>query len=139
MTKRSQFYIPAQGTAARLAAEYLFKNGPATEAEIYIAVDFGCAPSKRAEKLQRAVGTGVLTQRDDGKLDCSAAIRAYFDKKTSDSEGAEPIGQIAPAQYRQNVFASPGLSKKYIPNRRGPRVDVPAWSVKPDGYSIKSA
>lgn len=41
-----------------------------------------------------------------------------------------PDGVPTAPAYRGNVFASQGLSKQYIPNRRGPRADVPAWSVR---------
>jgi hypothetical protein len=30
------------------------------------------------------------------------------------------------------VFASPGLSKKYLINSRGTRLDVPDWSIRDD-------
>jgi hypothetical protein len=140
MTARSKFYIPSKGTAARLAAEHLFKTGPAPELELYAAVDFKCAPEKRAEKLQRAVSTGVLTQLPDGKLDCTKAIRTYFEDQACQKEEAKPIGEITPAQYRPNIFASQGISKKNIPNRRGlrPASDLaPAWSVR-ETLSIKT-
>jgi hypothetical protein len=138
MTAKPKFYVPSKGTAARLAAEHLLKTGPATEAELCAAVDLGCAPYKRAEKLQRAVSTGVLTHGPDGKLDCAPPLRAWFENQERAQEDSKPIGEITPAQYRPSVFASQGISKKNIPNRRGTRLDIPDWSQRPEGFGFKN-
>lgn len=134
MAAPKNFTMPAQGTASRMAAEYLFKNGPATELEILMAVDFGCDRAKREEKLQRSIGAGVLTQRADDKLDCSAEAKAFFEKLAGDQGETKPIGEIKPAptlpQYRGDWRASSGLSKRNIPNSRGTRLDIPEWSIR---------
>lgn len=140
MSAKPKFYVPTKGSAARVAAEHLLKVGPLTEAEILTAVDFGCAAWKRAEKLQRAVSTGVLTHLTDGKLDCAPALRTWLENQAKEQEEAAPIGQITPAQYRPSVFASPGISKKNIPSSRGlrPASDLaPDWSERPEGFGIK--
>ena len=62
--------------------------------------------------------------------DSNIQIPAFGEDNAKAEESAEPIGQITPAQYRPSVFASQGLSKRYIPTRRGTRLDIPAWSVR---------
>jgi hypothetical protein len=138
MTAKPKFYVPSKGSAARLAAEHLLKTGPMTEAELCAAVDFGLTSGKRAEKLQRAVSTGVLTHRPDGKLDCNPSLRGWFENQERENEEATPIGEITPAQYRPSVFASQGISKKNIPNSRGTRSDIPTWSHRPEGFGLKN-
>jgi hypothetical protein len=140
MSAKPKFYVPNKGTAPRLAAEHLLKSGPMVEAELCAAVDLGCASHKRAEKLQRAVSTGVLTQLPDGKLDCSPALRTWLESQASGQEESKPIGQNTPAQYRPSVFASPAISKKNIPRRQAlrPASDLaPSWSVR-ETVSIKT-
>lgn len=141
MSAKPKFYVPSRGSAARLAAEHLIKSGPMAEADLCAALDLGCPAYKRTEKLQRAVSTGVLTERPDGKLDCSAALKTWFENQAHEQDESEPIGQITPAQYRPSVFASPGLSPQYRINSRGlrPASDaVPTWSQRPEDFGFKN-
>lgn len=126
------------GSVAYLAGEYLHRNGPATEAELYVAVDFGCKAGKRAEKLQNAVTTGWLVQGPDNKFDIGRDARVFFNYKTEDAEEPKPVGQAAAPRDRSNVFTRPALDKKHIPNSRGLRQDVPSWSVRPADFCMKS-
>lgn len=140
MTKRLSIRMPGSHTAPYKAAEHLFKNGPMTQEQLFLAVDMGCVPCRRDEKLQHAITSGLITQMADGKLDCSAEVRVRFEEKLNIKPDEKLIGQITPAQYRPSVFASQGISKKNIPNRRGLRPvsdSAPAWSVR-ETVSIKS-
>ena len=131
MTTKTAPYIKS---AIYLAAEHLELSGPLSRDTLFAAVDFGPAAG-RMEKLNHAYEIGWLWQTPAGSIDLTETTRKHFvDKRPKEKY----IGQIVPAQYRPNVFASPGLSKKNIPSRRGMRNDIPAWSVKPDGHSIKS-
>jgi hypothetical protein len=125
---------PYVGSAAYKAAVHLEQSGPLPSEMLFVAVDFGPKKSRQA-KLDHAYEIGWLEMTPAGTIGLTESTRAHFAEKQP-KEGY--VGQIVPAQYRPNVFASPGLSKKFIPSRRGMRDDIPAWSVKPDGHSIKS-
>ena len=138
MAKYKSTGAPVTGSVADLVSRHLHKSGPMAEADLFLAVDFGCAPSKRHERLNRAIGTGWIAQTEDGKLDCGQAARSHYDDLDSMPEEVKPIGQIAAFRQPVNVFDRPVLSKKHIPNRQGMRQDVPDWSVreKPSFKSI---
>jgi hypothetical protein len=125
---------PYIASAIYKAAAHLEQSGPLSSASLFVAIDFGPARTRQA-KLDHAFQIGWLEVTPGGSIDLTETTRAHFAEKRP-KEGY--VGQIVPAQYRPNVFASPGLSKKFIPSRRGMRDDIPAWSVKPDGHSIKS-
>lgn len=129
--------IPVTNSVADLVSRHLYKSGPMTEADLYLAVDFGVAPSKRYTRLSHAISTGWIAQID-GHLVCSPTARAHYDALDGTPEEVKPIGQIATARQMPNVFERPSLNKRHIPSTRGMR-EVPAWSVRPDGFSVKSA
>jgi len=128
--------IVNRGSAAYQAAEHIFNHGPQDPAALFEAIDFGSNKSSKQEKLDRAVCSGWLTQGPDFKVDCGTLARSYFKSKSGVEEEVKPLGQIA-AVRSVNVFDRPALSKKYIPNRRGVRRDIPEWSVR-ESASFKS-
>lgn len=117
-------------SAAYLAAEFIFKHGPQLPEELVPVADFGHKMSHKQDKLDRAILSGWLAQDADGKVDCGAKARAHFQAAAGLEADVKPLGQIAAARQQPSVFARPPLSKKYIPNRRGLRHDVPEWSVR---------
>jgi len=125
---------PNTGSAIYKAAAHLEHSGPISSESLFAVVDFGPVAGRQV-KLNRAYELGWLQQTPAGTIDLTEGARQHFASKRPKEKY---VGQIVPAQYRGNVFASPGLSKKNIPSRRGQRDDIPAWSVKPDGHSIKS-
>jgi hypothetical protein len=115
------------------AAALINSSGPHQLIELFTSIDFG-PPKNRQEKLDHAYDIDWLRQTPDGRLDVTEKARQYF----ADQEPkTQYIGQIAAPQYRGD-WRTGSLSKQHIPNRRGPRADAPEWSVRPDGYSIKS-
>lgn len=128
MTQRTQIRTPKPGEIPYLAGEYLYKNGPCTDAELFLAVKFGKSQNERAAALQSAIRGGWLIETQRGKIACSTAATDYYDGYTEKPE-EKYVGKIAPAPQR-NVFASQGLSKKYQINSRGSRLDIPSWSVR---------
>jgi hypothetical protein len=136
MTQRQNIRRPQPGEIPNLAGDYLYKYGPCSEAELFLAVKFGKSQHERAVALQSAIRSGWLIETERGKIACSQAATDYYDEQ-SDKPEERYVGQIAPAPTR-NVFASPGLSKKYLTNSRGSRQDVPVWSQRADGFSVKS-
>jgi len=116
---------PSTSSAAYKAAALIDACGPQSVVGLFAAVDFG-VENARQEKLDRAMDIGWLTTTPAGSIDLTEATRKHFERPSA------YVGQITPAQYRGNVFASSGLSKKYIPSRRGQRNDIPAWSVRSD-------
>lgn len=117
---------PLSRSAVYKAAELIIATGPRTLESLFVAVDFGVKAS-RAEKLRLAFEANWLRQDDDGQIDVTDFARNHI---ASQAPKKQYIGQIAPSTYRPSVFASQGLSKKNIPNRRGQRNDIPAWSVR---------
>lgn len=126
--------IPFKSSAIYKAAELIITAGPRSMEVLQAEIDMG-PKHARQKKLDHAFDIDWLCETPDGTIDVTEKTREHF---ASLEQSSKPIGQITPAQYRPNVFASQGLSKKNIPNRRGTRNDIPAWSVKPDGYHIKS-
>jgi hypothetical protein len=128
MTQRQNIRRPQPGEIPHTAGKYLYTYGSCTEAELFMAVNFGRSQHERAVALQSAIRGGWLIETERGKIACSRAATDYYDEQ-SDKPEEKYVGQIAPASTR-NVFASSGLSRKYLTNSRGPRQDVPAWSVR---------
>lgn len=133
MTKKKTGVLT--GSVADLVGQYLHKNGPQHETDLYLVIDFGCAPSKRSLRLEGAIRDGWIVV-DAERLACGAEARAHYGQLEGDADN-KPIGQIATSRMA-NVFERPVLNRKHIPNARGMRQDVPAWSVRPAGFSIKS-
>lgn len=125
---------PNKSATIYAAASMLHKRGPMTRDQLFAAMDFG-PKGGREEKLRQAFDFDWLRETPAGQIEVTEFAGRHFDcNKPRAALAGEPT---APA-YRGNVFASPGLSKQYIPNRRGPRADVPAWSVR-EKLSIKTA
>lgn len=120
--------VASRGTAAYAAGEYLYKHGAQTAQGLFAAIDFTRKSTPPEEALQRALSYGWLLDRD-GKIDISPFARAHFDKLAG-VEVIRPAGQIAALRESVNVFTRPPLSKKNMPNSRGIRQDIPAWSVR---------
>jgi hypothetical protein len=112
----------------------ILASGPRTVEQLFVEIDFG-AHGTQKPKIREAIHAGWIYETPAGMIDVTEPVREHF---AQPAPKEKYIGQITPAQYRPSVFASDRISPKNIPNRRGPRADVPAWSVKPDGYSIKS-
>jgi len=123
MTARA---IPNTSSAIYKAAALIDVQGPMFASALFEAVDFGIQ-AERMNKLRHAFDLRWLCETPAGTVDLTENSRQHF---VSRRPKEKYIGQIVPAQYRPNVFASPGLSKKNIPSRRGQRDDIPAWSVR---------
>jgi hypothetical protein len=94
--------------------------------ELYAAMDFGPA-DKRETKLREAFETDWLRETPSGHLELTQYAKRHFELHKPKESYA---GQITPPAYGPDIFRRQGLSKRYIPDRRGPRADVPAWSVR---------
>jgi hypothetical protein len=129
MTDRT---TPPKGCAIYKAAELINSSGPRQMHELFASIDFG-PQHKRTYKLDHAFDIDWLRATADGLVDITEKTRQHF----ADQEPKEEyIGQITPARYRGDWRVST-LNPKHIPNSRGMRQDVPAWSVRPDGFSLK--
>jgi hypothetical protein len=120
MIERNPTGIPQRASAAYKAGEYLHKNGPQTEEELFAAVKFGTRPGDRARRLQDAIIDGWLTTTPNGLVALTDAARDHFAKPKS-----RYVGKVAlPRQI--DVMNRP----PYVPPKRVIRDDVPAWSVR---------
>lgn len=139
MTQRNHIRTPQPGEIPHAAGQYLYTHGSCSEAELFLVVNFGATMSARLDALQRAIQGGWLMETERGKIACSPKATDYYDEQ-SEKPKEEYVGHIAPAPQR-NVFASPGLSKRYHINSRGlrPANDaVPTWSQRPEGFGFKN-
>ena len=124
-----------RGTASYAAGEYLHKNGPMSPHALFAVVDMGHKVGHQEDTLQRGIRSGWLDQQDDGRIGISNFARAHYDQL--EGEKVRPAGQVAAMREPVSVFTRPALSKKHIPNPRGLRQDIPAWSVR-EKTSFKS-
>lgn len=129
MTAHKIGRVAVRGTASYEAAAYICMNGPQTPEALFTIANFGHKTSHKQDKLDRALASGWLVQNADGKIDCGTTARAHFAGDAGETK-AEPIGQIAAVREPVSVFTRPPLSRKNIPNPRGTRQDIPAWSVR---------
>jgi len=124
---------PNTSSAIYKAAAHIEQSGPVTSEVLFVAVDFGPANARQG-KLNHAYEIDWLQETPAGTIDLTESARKHFASKRPKPEY---VGEITPAQYRPSIFASQGLSKKNIPNSRGTRDDIPAWSVR-ETVSIKT-
>jgi len=128
MARSNAIRTAPRNGASYAAGHHLHKNGPLTEGELFAAIPFGSRSTPAEDVLQRALTSGWLSLRQDGKIDISSFARAHYDQLAGEAE--RPVGQIAAVRTPADVFARPPLSKKHIPNPRGTRLDIPDWSVR---------
>lgn len=129
--------FPTTRSAAYKAIMLIIASGPRTAEQLFTEIDFG-AHSTQRPKLRQAIQAGWIIEKPEQMLDVSDAVRQHF---AEDLPKEQYIGQIVPAQYRPNVFAGQGLSKKNIPSSRGLRHasdETPAWSRRPEGFGFKN-
>lgn len=129
--------IARAGTFADQAGEYLYANGPTLDRDLFEVLAMVSRVRDKQESLQAAIRNGWLAVGRGGLIDCSAAARAHYDALAG-KVAIKPLGQIAAPREAANAFQRPALSKKYIPNSRGSRLDIPSWSVRPAGFGFKS-
>jgi len=128
MTEHSNYRQPTRGTAAFAAGEHLYKHGPMKEQDLEAALNAIGEAKLKGDALQRALRTGWLTVQQDGRIAVSLFARVSYDRLAGIVH-VKHVGQVAAAR-QSDVFARPALNKKYIPDRRGLRQDIPAWSVR---------
>ncbi|WP_323142749.1 hypothetical protein [Massilia phyllosphaerae] len=126
MTAMIATAFPSSRGAAYKACELIINQGPKTVEQLLVAVDFGAHGTQQA-KITAAIQAGWLHETPAGTIDVTESVREHFAGLAPKEKYA---GQITPPQYRPDIFRSQGLSKRYIPNSRGTRADVPAWSVR---------
>lgn len=120
--------IPSRDTFAFVAGEQLYKTGPSTEGDLFRLLNMVRMRAKN-EAVQRAVHSGWLTVARGGLVECSAVARVHYDELAG-KVTIKPVGKIAAPRQATSIYERPPLSKKYIPNSRGTRADVPEWSVR---------
>jgi hypothetical protein len=125
--------FPTTRSAIYKAIALILDKGPQTVEQLMTTIDFGAHGTQKS-KIRQAIEADWIFETPAGTIDVTERTRQHF---TAPEPKAEYIGQITPAP-QWNVFARPPLSRKNIPNSRGMRQDVPAWSVRPEGFSIKS-
>jgi hypothetical protein len=118
--------IPHITSTAHRAAKHLHKTGTLSRADLFAQVHFGNTRSNREQMLDSAIANGWLIESQAG-VAISPTLRAHFDSL----EAPEPVytGQIA-GPRTNSAYDRPALSRKFIPNARGFRDDVPEFSVR---------
>jgi len=126
MTAMIATAFPSSRGAAYKACELIITQGPMTVEQLLAAIDFGVHGTQKA-KITAAIQAGWIYETTASTIDVTESVREHFAALAPKEKYA---GEMTPPAYRPNIFASQGLSKRYIPDRRGLRADVPAWSVR---------
>jgi hypothetical protein len=121
--------LASTGTFPYIAGEYLHKNGPQTEDALFDGLKSTLGRSRRDESIQGGLRSGWLVSSYDGKIDCSEFARSHYDKLEG-KPVVKFVGQVAAPREAFNAYDRPPLRKAYMPNARGTRLDIPAWSVR---------
>lgn len=116
--------IPDPASASYLAARWIYDQGPKTAAELMAAGHFGGRHSNDVT-LQRAISTGWLVNTARGQIACGDLALDHFDGE----QKPVWVGEKATGPAL-NLMTRPPLSTRHLPNPRGLRADVPAWSVR---------
>lgn len=129
MSSHSKIRIARQDTFSFAAGEHLYKNGPMHERDLLANLVCGLRANDQREALQGAIQAGWLRIAADDKIECSPFARAHYDQREG-KIAVKSTGDVALPRLAFNAFQRPPLSKRHIPNSRGSRQDVPAWSVR---------
>lgn len=129
--------IAARDTFQYTGGQYLYKNGPQSEDDLFAAMGNTMRTNVREEMIQRGVRAGWFRIVGGGKVDCSEFARAHYDKEAGVVK-VEYVGQIAVARDGLGALNRPPLREAYMLNSRGTREDVPAWSQRPAGFGFKN-
>jgi len=119
--------FPSRSGAAYKACELIIARGPQTIEQLFVAVDFG-AHSTQKPKIRAAIQANWLYETPAGTIDVTESVRQHF-AEMAPKRKQVLTGKVVEPQYRGD-WRKGTLSQKHIPNRRGPRADVPAWSVR---------
>jgi hypothetical protein len=95
---------------------------------LYDQISFGTKPHRRAERLEECINLGWLARTHVGWVRLGDAGAAFF-RAADIPVKREPLGQVATSRA-SSAYDRPPLSRKFIPNARGTRDDVPAFSVR---------
>lgn len=71
----------------------------------------------------------TMNQDDSGEFE--------DDEQVGPIQVKQPTGSIATGPTI-NMLTRPPLSRKYLLNPRGTRDDVPEWSKRPEGFTLRS-
>jgi hypothetical protein len=121
-------HTPHITSTAHRAAKHLHKTGTLSRADLFAQVHFGAKRSNREQMLDSAIANGWLIESRAG-VAISPMLRAHFDSL----EAPKPvkfIGSTAGPRDTGSAYDRPQLSRKFIPNARGFRDDVPEFSVR---------
>jgi hypothetical protein len=119
---------PRAESAADVAGQRIFTHGAMNVRELFATINFGHKMHHKKTALKRALESGWLVQQEDGTISIGTFARVHYESLAADK--VAPVGQIAALREHVDVFTRPVLSKKYMPNPRGTRQDIPAWSVR---------
>ena len=122
--------IPAQHTAAYLAASHLHASGPKVRSALFSQVNFGLDPLTRKEKMFEILAAGWLVE-SAGVIDLSPAARKYFDALAAPEP--EYKGEVAAPRSHSGLYG-PALSAKHVPSSKGFRDDIPEYSQRPADF-----
>ena len=128
--------VATKDTFPYTAGQYIYRNGPQLEDDLFKAMGDSVRANGRDELIQRCLRTGWLALAQGGKVDVSEFARAHYDQVAGVVK-VEYVGQVAATRVA-TAYVQPPLSKKYLINSRGLRQDVPAWSVRPAGFGFKN-
>jgi hypothetical protein len=128
-------HIPNRHSAAYAAGALIYQEGSKPEADLFARVDYGHAPNRRKINLERDIESGWLRRVAGNRIALTDWALTYYENEPA-AEEPKFVGR--PAAPRQvDVMQRPPISKRFIPNPRGQRDDVPAWSVRETAHFHK--
>ena len=122
---------PAHSTAYRIAA-LIHEQGAMSSANIFRAIEYNPRPHNRRQLIADQLQKGWLIQSGD-KIGISHRAIEHFERlvqQEAPESSAKFVGQVACARDTGSVYDRPPLSKRYSPNVRGFRADVPEFSAR---------
>lgn len=131
----TDFAATRKHTAAFQAAILLMEEGAMPPETLYSRVHFGETSDSRKTTLMRAIEAGWLKRGHQQYIEVTPEAREFL--ATGEVKTIKPTGSIATGPTI-NMLTRPPLSRKYILNPRGSRADVPEWSHRPEGFTLRT-
>ena len=128
--------VPSKDTFPYTAGFYMYRHGAQVEAALFQALGDSVRPHGRADLIQRCLSSGWFALGESDTITCSEFARAHYNKIEGVAK-VEYAGQIAVSR-EATAYKQPPLSRKYMPNSRGIRQDIPTWSQRPPGFGFKN-
>lgn len=131
--------IPLTNSPAYRAAAHLFHTGPLQAEVMFDQMGYDKKACRRRQALSRVLMTGWLVEGPRG-VDLSDEARAHFAALPHAAPVVKEkyVGQVAAPRLPLRPLYEGQLSAKFRVSSKGNRDDVPAFSVREEGFRSHS-